>query len=157
MQVHLCFPVAVAVPLQLQHSPGISLLLALLLCSQTGCLGLPSVLLSPSSPTPYQPVTATSVENGEPGAELRSVYVCPPASPAASGQRLHQPALTRAVEGGESRGRHQGWRKRWHGGVWRQWYLQVYFIKTYFGGRISPLVHKEISCWGMRWRCSFCY
>lgn len=85
MQVHLCFPVVVAVPLQLQCSPGISLLLALLLCSRMSCLGLLSVLLSPSPPTPYQPVTVMSVEHGEPGAKLRNVHVSPPAWPAALG------------------------------------------------------------------------
>lgn len=117
MQVHLCFPVVVAVPLQRRRSPGISLLLALLLRSQTGCLGLPSVLLSPSPPTPYQPVTATSMENGEPGVELGSVYVSPPACLAALGQHLHQPALMTAAEGGEIRGGQRSWGKRWQRGV----------------------------------------
>lgn len=42
---------------------------------QNGLSGSLSVLLSPSPHTPYQPVTAMSVENRDPGAELRGVCV----------------------------------------------------------------------------------
>lgn len=157
MQVHLCFPVVVAAPLQLRRSPGISLVLALLLRSRMGCLGLPSVLLSPGPPTPYQPVTTVSVENGEPGAELGSVYVSPPPCPAVAGQHLHQPALIMAAKG-----RRNQRRTPRLGKAVAQRSLELVapaslFHKDIFRREDFTSVCEEMSGQGMGWRCSFCY
>lgn len=145
MQVHLCFPVVAAVPLQLRRSPGIFLLLALLLCSWTGCLGLPSVVLSPRPPTPYQPVHCDECgkQRARSGANK---CVCQPTCLPGSNGSTPPPACS---DYGSERRRNQRRTprrcpgKRWHRGVWSRWHLQVYFIKAYFGGSISPLCMRK--------------
>lgn len=79
-----------------------------------GCLGLPSVLLSPSPPTPDQPVTVTSVEKGARSGAKKGL--CQPTC-------LHQPALTVAAKGdiraGQQAGGTRGAEELGASGTWK--------------------------------------
>lgn len=150
-------PVVVAVPLQLRCSPGISLLLALLLRSQTGCLE--SAVCAAVS----QPTHAISTCHYDEHVKQRArsgakKCVCQPTCPPCS----VGPTPPRACSDyGSERRRNQRRTRRLREAV-AQRSLELVaraslFHKDIFQREDFTSVHEEISGQGMRQRCSFCY